>query len=151
VESQVVKASILVAENDIDVRTLLRIVLEKEGYQVILAADGVEALWLVQTRRPDLVLLNAMMPRMSGLETCRRIREISDTPIIILTCLAGKSDMVRGVEIGADDYVTLPFNRLEFAARVRAALIRSVRHPATEQATRLDDRRTVGRARSAGR
>ena len=99
--------------------------LENDGYEVITGSDGVEAVEAVQTQNPDLVILDLMMPRMDGLEACRRIREFSDIPIIMLTAKADDMDKLMGFEHGCDDYLTKPFNILELKARVRALLRRS--------------------------
>ena len=99
--------------------------LENDGYEVITGSDGVEAVEAVQTQHPDLVILDLMMPRMDGLEACRRIREFSDIPIIMLTAKADDMDKLMGFEHGCDDYLTKPFNILELKARVRALLRRS--------------------------
>ena len=99
--------------------------LENDGYEVITGSDGVEAVEAVQTQKPDLVILDLMMPRMDGLEACRRIREFSDIPIIMLTAKADDMDKLMGFEHGCDDYLTKPFNILELKARVRALLRRS--------------------------
>ena len=99
--------------------------LENDGYEVITGSDGVEAVEAVTTQNPDLVILDLMMPRMDGLEACRRIREFSDVPIIMLTAKADDMDKLMGFEHGCDDYLTKPFNILELKARVRALLRRS--------------------------
>ena len=99
--------------------------LENDGYEVITGSDGVEAVEAVATQHPDLVILDLMMPRMDGLEACRRIREFSDIPIIMLTAKADDMDKLMGFEHGCDDYLTKPFNILELKARVRALLRRS--------------------------
>ena len=99
--------------------------LENDGYEVITGSDGVEAVEAVASQNPDLVILDLMMPRMDGLEACRRIREFSDIPIIMLTAKADDMDKLMGFEHGCDDYLTKPFNILELKARVRALLRRS--------------------------
>jgi len=99
--------------------------LENDGYEVITGSDGVEAVEAVMSQNPDLVILDLMMPRMDGLEACRRIREFSDIPIIMLTAKADDMDKLMGFEHGCDDYLTKPFNILELKARVRALLRRS--------------------------
>ena len=99
--------------------------LENDGYEVITGSDGVEAVEAVMNQNPDLVILDLMMPRMDGLEACRRIREFSDIPIIMLTAKADDMDKLMGFEHGCDDYLTKPFNILELKARVRALLRRS--------------------------
>lgn len=99
--------------------------LENDGYEVLTGSDGVEAVEIVSREKVDLVVLDLMMPRMDGLEACRRIRETSDVPIIMLTAKADDMDKLMGFEHGADDYLTKPFNILELKARVRALLRRS--------------------------
>ena len=99
--------------------------LENDGYEVLTGSDGVEAVEIVSQQLPDLIILDLMMPRMDGLEACRRIREFSDVPIIMLTAKADDMDKLMGFEHGADDYLTKPFNILELKARVRALLRRS--------------------------
>jgi two-component system phosphate regulon response regulator PhoB len=118
---------ILVVEDEDALATLLQYNLEKEGYQVALAADGEEALLLVDERMPDLVVLDWMLPKISGIELCRRLRGRSETrnmPIMMLTARGEESDRIRGLDTGADDYVTKPFSMTELAARIRAVLRR---------------------------
>ena len=109
---------------------MLRIYLERDGHRVTDAADGTAALALAADRRFDLVLLDIMLPGVDGFEVCRRLREIGDTPIILLTARSGDSDKVIGLDLGADDYVIKPFSPRELMARVRAHLRRR-RGPAT--------------------
>ena len=99
--------------------------LENEGYTVVTGVDGVEAVDRAAAGDIDLIVLDLMMPRMDGLEACRRIREFSDVPIIMLTAKTGDMDKLMGFEHGADDYLTKPFNILELKARIRALLRRS--------------------------
>jgi len=116
-----------VVEDEDALATLLQYNLEKEGYQVALAADGEEALMLVDERLPDLVVLDWMLPKISGIELCRRLRGRSETrnmPIMMLTARGEESDRIRGLDTGADDYVTKPFSMTELAARIRAVLRR---------------------------
>ncbi len=118
---------VLVVEDEDALATLLQYNLEKEGYQVALAADGEEALMLVDERMPDLVVLDWMLPKISGIELCRRLRGRSETrnmPIMMLTARGEESDRIRGLDTGADDYVTKPFSMTELAARIRAVLRR---------------------------
>jgi DNA-binding response OmpR family regulator len=111
---------------------LLKVNLEKEGYEVITASNGEDALDMVSTRHPDLVIMDIMMPKLDGLTTSERIRQFSNVPIIILTARGEESDRVRGLNIGADDYVVKPFSATELVARVRAVLRRTSN---AEQAT----------------
>ena len=99
--------------------------IENDGYEVITGSDGIEAVQKASEERIDLIILDLMMPRMDGLEACRKIREFSQVPIIMLTAKADDMDKLMGFEHGADDYITKPFNVLELKARVRALLRRS--------------------------
>jgi two-component system phosphate regulon response regulator PhoB len=121
------KETILVVEDEEDIRELLKYNLEKEGYQIFGAATGEEALQAVRRRRPDLILLDLMLPGIDGLEVCRRIKgdpQARDLPIIMLTAKGEETDIVTGLELGADDYVTKPFSPRVLVARLRAALRR---------------------------
>lgn len=119
-------ARILVAEDESEIAIGLRDNLEFEGHQVIMAADGEAALQAATQQRPDLVLLDLMMPKMDGLEVCRRIREAGFMiPILMLTAKSQEIDIVRGLEVGADDYITKPFSVRELLARIKAALRRT--------------------------
>jgi len=104
---------------------LLKVNLEKEGYEVITASNGEDALEMVSSRRPDLVIMDIMMPKLDGLTTSERIRQFSNVPIVILTARGEEQDRVRGLNIGADDYVVKPFSATELIARVRAVLRRT--------------------------
>ena len=116
---------ILVVDDELLYRRLLEVNLTKEGYRVISGADGEEALELFSEKNPDLVILDIMMPRLDGITVCERIRQFSNVPIIMLTARSDEQDRVRGLNIGADDYVTKPFSATELVARVRAVLRRS--------------------------
>jgi two-component system KDP operon response regulator KdpE len=135
--------TILIIEDAQDLLDLLRCRLENEDYGVLTARDGIEGLQLLQRHDVHLVLLDIMMPRMDGWETCRRIRELCDVPIIMLTALREEMNAVRGLELGADDYVTKPFSLLELSARIRAALRRSRQTVVTNGAIKVDDRLLV--------
>ena len=118
---------ILVMEDEDALATLLQYNLEKEGYDVVIASDGEEGLIQVDERQPDLVLLDWMLPKVSGIEVCRRLRGRAETrnlPIIMLTARGEESDRVRGLDTGADDYLTKPFSMVELIARIRAVLRR---------------------------
>ena len=141
------QAKILLIEDEEDVVVLLRFRFEQEGYEVLSAANGVEGLRILQQEHPHLVLLDVMMPRMNGWETCKRIRQYSDVPIIMLTALGRETDKVRGLEMGADDFVTKPFGMAELIARVRAALRRGSQPLAANGVVQIDERLTVDRAR----
>ena len=118
---------ILVMEDEDALATLLQYNLEKEGYDVTMASDGEEGLVQIDERMPDLVLLDWMLPKVSGIEVCRRLRGRAETrnlPIIMLTARGEESDRVRGLDTGADDYLTKPFSMVELIARMRAVLRR---------------------------
>jgi DNA-binding response OmpR family regulator len=122
---------ILLVDDEQPVQKLLTFPLEKEGYEVVQAFDGQQALQAFDQQQFDLVVLDIMLPRMDGLEVCRRLRAKSRVPIIMLTAKAEEIDKVIGLEIGADDYITKPFSMREFRSRVRAALRRAEMVPAT--------------------
>jgi DNA-binding response OmpR family regulator len=117
-------ATILVAEDERDLNNLVRRHLEDEGHRVLQAFDGPSALLAVQQQRPDLVVLDWLLPRLDGLEVCRRVRRHSIVPILMLTARSEEVDRVLGLEVGADDYLTKPFSLRELLARVRALLRR---------------------------
>ncbi len=119
--------TILVVEDEDALATLLRYNLEKEGYKVGVTGDGEEALVLVEEKQPDLVVLDWMLPKVSGIVVCRRLRsrpESRNLPIIMLTARGEESDRIRGLDTGADDYITKPFSMTELTARIRAVLRR---------------------------
>ena len=119
--------SILVVEDEDSLATLLHYNLEKEGYGVDVCADGEEALIQIDERQPDLVVLDWMLPTVSGIEVCRRLRQRPETrnlPIVMLTARGEESDRIRGLDTGADDYVVKPFSMTELCARIRAVLRR---------------------------
>ena len=119
-------ATILIAEDESDMAMGLRDNLQFEGYDVVVANDGQAALQAAMTQNPDLVLLDIMMPKMDGLEVCKRIRQAGFTiPILMLTAKGQEIDVVRGLEVGADDYITKPFSIRELLARIKAALRRT--------------------------
>jgi two-component system phosphate regulon response regulator PhoB len=118
---------VLVVEDEDSLATLLQYNLDKEGYQVSIAGDGEEALVQIDEAMPDLILLDWMLPKVSGIEVCRRLRarpETKNLPIIMLTARVEETDKVRGLDTGADDYVAKPFSMSELAARIRAVLRR---------------------------
>jgi len=120
------KPHILVVDDEIRYQHLLRVNLESEGYEISTAGDGEQAIEMIANRRPDMVILDVMMPRLDGYSTCERIRQFSSVPIIMLTGKAEEDDRVRGLNAGADDYVAKPFSATELVARVRAVLRRAV-------------------------
>lgn len=124
-------AKILVVDDEASIVTMLAYNLKKEGYDVVTAEDGEVALEKFESEKPDLLLLDIMMPKIDGYEVCRKIREKSNVPIIMLTARADEVDKVVGLEMGADDYVTKPFGNRELIARVKANLRRSDIAPVT--------------------
>ena len=126
------------------IQTLLSFPLQRDGYEVVQASDGREALQRFGEGRFDLVVLDLMLPKMDGLEVCRRMRARSDVPIIMLTAKSDESDKVFGLELGADDYITKPFSVREFRSRVKAVLRRTAvarTDPADEQPLEVLDLR----------
>ena len=115
---------ILVVDDDTNICELLRLYLTKGGYQVTTANDGEEGLEKFNQLKPDMVLLDVMMPRMDGLEVCRRIRKLGNTPVMMLTAKGETFDKVLGLELGADDYMVKPFDTKEVVARIKAVLRR---------------------------
>ncbi len=135
------KPVVLVVEDETSLMTMLRYNLEKEGYRVTEAADGEEAITVANETPPDAVILDWMLPRMSGVEVCRQLRrktETRNTPIIMLTARTEEADKVRGLNVGADDYMTKPFSMVELLARIRALLRRSKPSQAKGQLTFAD-------------
>ena len=149
------KPTVLVAEDESALVTLLRYNLEREGYRVLEARDGEEALLVVAEEQPDLVVLDWMLPQLSGIEVCRRLRGRQDTrnvPIIMLTARGEESDRIRGLDTGADDYLTKPFSMTELLARLRAVL-RRIRPSLAEDVVNVGDiemDRAAHRVRRAG-
>jgi two-component system, OmpR family, KDP operon response regulator KdpE len=126
----------------------IRMNLELEGYRVTQAANGLEALNKVRDELPDLVILDVMMPELDGFETLRMLREVSSVPVIMLTVKADEDDKVKGLELGADDYVTKPFSPRELASRVKAALRRTeIPSPVGKSSLKIDDYLQVDLAR----
>jgi DNA-binding response OmpR family regulator len=118
------RALILVVDDEEPIRQLASLYLEKEGFQVACAADGPEAIELAHRQRPALVVLDVMLPTIDGFEVCRRLRQDSEVPILMLTARNEDVDKIVGLELGADDYLTKPFNPREMVARVKAILRR---------------------------
>lgn len=135
------RPTILVVEDEDALATLLQYNLEKEGYAVLLAGDGEEAMVSVDEQLPDLIVLDWMLPKVSGIEVCRRLRQKPETrnvPIIMMTARGEESDRIRGLDTGADDYVVKPISMSELAARVRAVL-RRLRPGLAEDEVRIGD------------
>lgn len=128
------QSKILIVEDDANLLETLRYNLNKESYQVLTAADGETALEVARKEKPDLIILDVMLPGLSGFEVCRILRKETNTPIIMLTAKTDETDKIVGLEIGADDYVTKPFSVRELTARIRAMLrrVRPVETPLVE-------------------
>ena len=120
-------ASILIAEDDADIRDLLRLYLEGEGFQVLEAGDGATALRIAREQSPSMAILDIMMPEMNGFELTRALRKYSNIPILILSAKSQDNDKILGLNLGADDYIAKPFNPVEIVARVKAQLRRAER------------------------
>ena len=134
------KRRILVVDDDKKIVELVQLYLEKDGYQVHVAYDGLQALELARQKRPDLVVLDLLLPGLDGLDVCRILRAESKVPIIMLTAKTTEQDRLAGLELGADDYVTKPFSPRELMARVRAVLRRAgIDAPAGPAEMRLGD------------
>jgi DNA-binding response OmpR family regulator len=118
------KSKILVVDDDRNIVDLVRLYLERDGYRVLVAYDGLEALKLARQRRPDLIVLDLLLPEVDGLDVCRILQAESEVPIIMLTAKTTEEDKLIGLELGADDYVTKPFSPRELVARVRTVLRR---------------------------
>jgi DNA-binding response OmpR family regulator len=132
---------ILIVDDEPRIIHFIRLNLEHDGFQVFDAPSGVRALEQLRDRLPDLILLDVMMPDLDGFETLRLIREISTVPVIMLTAKGEEDDRVRGLELGADDYITKPFSPRELVSRVRAVLRRTeAAAPAAHEALQIDDR-----------
>src|SRR5437667_10596678 len=122
--SETVMGRVLVVEDDAEIADVLRRTLRQEGHEVRSAGDGVEALQLAEDFVPDLVILDLGLPKLDGVEVCRRLRAESDAPILILTARTQTDDRVEGLDSGADDYLVQPFERKELLARMRALMRR---------------------------
>jgi DNA-binding response OmpR family regulator len=133
--------TILVVDDEANIRELARMYLEQEGYRVVTANDGRQALDSVQSEEPSLMVLDLMLPELDGWEICRRVRASSNLPILMLTARDDDIDKIVGLELGADDYLTKPFNPRELVARVRAILRRAtqVAQPPESQTKQLGD------------
>lgn len=119
------KGKLLIIDDDDKLVKAVELYFNKAGYETIAAADGVQGMQQMYSQRPDLIVLDVMLPKMDGWETCRRIREISDVPIVMLTARGQETDKVMGLKLGADDYVAKPFSLKELEARVEAVLRRT--------------------------
>lgn len=130
---------ILVIDDDVRLRKLAEYALAKAGAEIISAPDGKEGLRQFYDHRPDMVILDLMMPTMDGWETCKAIRQLSDVPIIMVTARGQDEDIIRGLELGADDYITKPFSPKVLVARARAAIRRHEKQEPAIQATTYSD------------
>jgi two-component system, OmpR family, response regulator RegX3 len=139
-----VTTHLLIVDDEPSYRDALSSALRNEGFGVDVAADGIEALERFDAHPPDLVLLDVMLPRLSGVDVCRRIRERSQVPIIMLTARDSELDTVVGLEVGADDYVAKPFRVRELVARIRAVLRRAEQRAAPAAAATSGDAITIG-------
>ncbi len=124
---------VLVVDDEPSIVELVQYNLEREGFSVLVERDGDGAMARAVADAPDLIVLDVMLPKMSGLDVCRNLRRVTDVPIILLTARKDEVDRVLGLELGADDYVTKPFSPRELVARIKAILRRSVRRPKSEE------------------
>ena len=131
--------TILVVDDEAKLRDLIRVYLEQEGYRVVEAGNGREALYVARVEKPDLVVLDLMMPEMGGTEFMRAFGKEAETPVIMLTAKVEDHDKILGLELGADDYVTKPFNVRELIARIRAVLRRAQKAPVEPDLLRVSD------------
>jgi two-component system, OmpR family, phosphate regulon response regulator PhoB len=151
-----IKPNVLIAEDEDALVTLLRYNLEREGYRVTQAQDGEEALLVAAEETPDLILLDWMLPQLSGIEVCRRLRarqETRNVPIVMLTARGEETDRIRGLDTGADDYIAKPFSMTELLARLRAVM-RRIRPGLADDVVQVGDvemDRAAHRVRRAGR
>lgn len=132
-------STILVVDDKKEIRLMVQSYLEEEGFRVVLASDGQEALYVARHERPNLIVLDLMMPNMGGYDFLKAHKREADTPIIILTARLEEGDKILGLELGADDFVTKPFSLRELTARVRAVLRRTSRDAASSEVLRAAD------------
>ena len=133
------EGKILIVDDEYKIRKIIKAYIEKEGFEAITAEDGKEALEYYKIKNPDLIILDLMLPELSGEEVCKKIRHDSDIPIIMLTAKGQENDKIEGLDIGADDYVVKPFSPKELMARVRAIIRRSdYQAPKAEYMSYLD-------------
>lgn len=133
------KEKVLVVDDERNIVELLKFNLEKEGYDCVVAYDGIEAVKLAKDERPDLIILDIMLPGQGGLEVCRQIRKEMKTPILMATAKGEEIDKILGLELGADDYVTKPFSPRELIARVKAILRRTSMRPEEQDEISIKD------------
>jgi len=132
------KGKILVADDEVSIRQIVEARLKMAGYEVVTAADGAEAVELVKTEQPSLIVLDIMMPKMDGLQVCKEVRKNLTTPIIMLTAKGDVIDRIQALEIGADDYVVKPFSPRELEARIKAVLRRIVSDNTKQSMIKVD-------------
>ena len=132
-ETGVSKPKVLVIDDEENVCELITLYFEKAGYDVVCAGDGSEGLEMIRSQKPDIVILDLMLPGMDGLDVCKEVRKFSNIPLIMLTARVDEVDRVLGLEIGADDYVTKPFSPRELLARVKAVLRRAAYVPSPDE------------------
>ena len=120
-------STVLIVEDDRDTAKLVSLYLQRDGHKVLCAHDGSDGLRLARQARPDLIVLDLMLPRLDGIEVCRRLRQESTVPIVMMTARVEEENRLKGLDLGADDYVTKPFSPRELAARIRAVLRRTAR------------------------
>lgn len=131
------RKKVLIVEDDKDIRELTSLYLQKKGYEVVTADTGNLALTLVQTEKPNLVLLDILLPGINGLDVCKHMREMTTVPILFMSCKRDSVDKVQGFDAGADDYITKPFDMAELEARMKAILRRSSQTAQHEKGHRL--------------
>ena len=120
-------STVLIVEDDLDTAKLVSLYLQRDGHKVLCARDGIEGLRLARDARPDLVVLDLMLPKLNGIGVCRTLRQESTVPIVMVTARVEEEDRLKGLDLGADDYVTKPFSPRELAARIRAVLRRTAK------------------------
>ena len=129
------KETILIIDDDADLARIVQLSLDREGYQTVIATSGLEGLQEAYRVQPNLVILDIMMPGMDGWEVCRRLVEISNVPILMLSATGTEADIVKGLQLGADDYLTKPFSVAELVARVQALLRRAASESQTDRSS----------------
>lgn len=131
------KGKVLIIEDEPKIIEILRLYLEKEGYQVVTADDGGKGLDLFKREKPNVIILDLMLPSIDGIEVCRAVRKISNVPIVILTARGEEIDRILGLELGADDYITKPFSPREVVARINAVLRRTAKTESVSESLNL--------------
>ncbi len=132
------KTTVLIVDDEANICELIRLYVEKEGYETIIAYDGVSAVEAFKNKKPDMILLDVMLPKKDGWQVCREIRGMSDVPIIMITAKGETFDTVLGLELGADDYMVKPFEPKELIARMKAVLRRSESRSGVEETDIID-------------